>query len=161
MQSSGSCPAAYLRVRFGIGRPYFGTRNEAQLTVDDNRFAGGNSFADYRHALLCRQDVDIAQLGAAVGLDDIKERSVRTLLHRLRRYRDDLLQHLEGQRDADKLARRQLLAFIGEHCLHLDGAGGRIDGVVEKLDLAGQGGCGARQTDSRGNSLGAFGNDGA
>src|SRR5436189_5621777 len=107
-------------------------RAEAQLPLRDHPLASFQTARDDRAVAFGALDGDHAQLGGHVGLDDENVLANGTGLHRSGWHDQGVFLVVELDPHVDELARPQRVFTVPELRAQLDGAGARIDCVVDE-----------------------------
>ncbi len=119
-------------------------RHQPQLAVGDHGLAAVEPLGDHGPLAHRAAHLDVARRDGAVGLDHEDVGALLAGLHRRRRRHHRVLLQPQVEGDVDELARPQGAVLVGEGGLELDGAGRRVDGVVDEGQGAAVGGAAGR-----------------
>ena len=111
-------------------------RAELLEVSHDDAIARAHTFGDDHQIAVGRAERDIALIGLIVGCDDVDELSDLAGADRGLRDEQRVVQHADAQAHPDVLPRQQGAARIVDGDARRDGAGGAVDAVVEKRQLA-------------------------
>ena len=126
--------ALALRVTVHFRRPAAACRTPSVTTSARRR----RRPRDRRVVALGQRTVDVAHLDGLVGLDDVDERRLRAALDRRARHDHGAAERVDEQARVDELVREERPVLVRKRRLQLDGAGGRIDLVVDGEQRAGR-----------------------
>ena len=119
-----------------VARLHFRAGLEPELAFGDDRLPGLETLFDDDVFADALADRDRLLGDGVVRFDEEHELSVLAGLHRLAREHERVRNGRDAQADARELARPQAVIVVCEPRLQLDRVGGRVDGVVDEVQLA-------------------------